>query len=65
MKVRELIDRLKKCHPDQNVVMCMDWTVLPEKDRPSKEQWEDDLGDLGFVANEAHLSVYLLNKNFK
>lgn len=64
MSVKDLIERLGKFPQDAVVVMCMDWTALPDSDRPSEEQWEDELGDIACVGPKASW-VYLLNKSFK
>lgn len=63
MTVKELIIRLLKLPEDWNVVMVMDWTKMPEKERPSNQQWEDYLGDLA-VSNKRN-EVLLINENFK
>lgn len=64
MTVEQLINRLKVLPQQATVVMCMDWDELPEKERPSEAQWEDDLQD-ATCAGPMAKHVYLINKHFK
>ena len=65
MTVSELIKRLEEMPREALVVMCMDWAALPKGERPSDQQWEDDLGDIGVAHKQNGKRVYLLNKSFK
>lgn len=63
--VRSLIEALKEYPQDAQVLICMDWTALPEDERPSQAQWEDALGDIACSNKDTAPHIYLLNESFK
>jgi hypothetical protein len=65
MTVGSLIERLKECNQDATVVLCMDWSGHPDKDKLPEGQWEDNLGDISTSNKSTGKYVYLLNESFK